>query len=422
MSFDEVAEGYVREVLAVGEHDPDLVDAYYGPAAWRERAHRQQRSLIASRNVLARLYANADTAPANPAVPPELWNLRRRYLKNQIGALDARVRMLQGWKPSFDDESLALFDIAAPHYQDTDFEPMLATLDTLLPPGAGSVSERYNRYMERFAIPPERIEAVMQIVIAAARARSLRYFRLPAEERFDLELTRDQPWSAYNRYQGHYASRIQVNTDQPLLPATAILLASHEGYPGHHVYNTLLEDQLVRGRGWVEFSIYALFSPQSFIAEGSADYGAELAFPPAEKRALLRTIFDAAGLDPAQVADYDAIVDAAEPAGAAGLEAARRYRDGEIDAQQALSWLQTYALQTPSRAQQRLRFIDRYGAYLINYSYGKAVVARAIDGAARTTPTEAGHWRQLFNLLSTPRTPQGLLEMAAPAAPAAPAP
>ncbi|NKF23149.1 hypothetical protein [Solimonas marina] len=410
MTFDEIAEGYVRAVLAVGEHDPNEVDAYYGPAQWREQAHKEQRSLIALRNIITRLYQNAETAPADPKVPAALFELRRRNLKDLIAALDARVRMLQGWKPSFDDESLALYDIAAPHYKEDDFKPMLATLDKLLPPGPGSVSERYNRYTEQFAIPADRIEPVMKIATEAARARTLHWFKLPNGEHFDLELVHDQPWSAYNWYQGKAVSRIEINTDQPITISRAIELASHEGYPGHHVYNSLLEDQLLKGRHWQEFSIYALFSPQSFIAEGSADYGVDLAFPPAARHELTRKLFEAAGFDPDQAATYNAIVDAAQPAGAATLEAARRYRDGQATAEQTLQWLQTYSLATPSRAQQRLRFFDRYGAYIINYSYGKQVVAQAIDRSAGKDATEAERWRWFFTLLSTPRTPQSLLK------------
>ena len=59
----------------------------------------------------------------------------------------------------------------------------------------------------------------------------------------------------------------------------AVDLACHEGYPGHHVYNVLLEKNLMRDRGWVEYSVYPLFSPQSLIAEGTANYGIEVAFP-----------------------------------------------------------------------------------------------------------------------------------------------
>jgi hypothetical protein len=72
---------------------------------------------------------------------------------------------------------------------------------------------------------------------------------------------------------------IQVNTICRSRSIARIDLACHEGYPGHHVYNSLLEKNLVRDRGWVEFSVYPLFSPQSLIAEGTANFGIEVAFP-----------------------------------------------------------------------------------------------------------------------------------------------
>ena len=52
---------------------------------------------------------------------------------------------------------------------------------------------------------------------------------------------RQESWSGYNWYQGNYRSLIQVNTDLPIYIDRAIDLACHEGYPGHHVYNVLLE-------------------------------------------------------------------------------------------------------------------------------------------------------------------------------------
>ncbi len=409
LTMDQIAESYVRQVLAIGEHDPDFVDAYYGPAEWREQAKTAKRSLLDVRNVLARLYADVDSAPADPSVPPELWELRRRYLKNQLGALEARARMLEGWKPGFDDESLALFDVSAPFWGREDFKPMLDDLDRLLPKEAGTVSERYNRYLERYAIPPAKIEAVMRIAIEAARKRTLEFFRLPEGERFELSLVKDKPWSAYNWYQGNFVSRIEVNTDQPLTVSRAIELASHEGYPGHHVYNVLLEDQMLRTRGWKEFSVYALFSPQSFIAEGSADYGVDLAFPKPARIALLRQLFMAAGLPIDEAETYDAVVEAARMTGAATIEAARRYRDGQASAEETQQWLQAYALSTPERAKQRLQFIDRYGAYIINYHHGETVIADYVERATGPSEPYYTRWRTFFDLLSTPRTPQGLL-------------
>ena len=82
-------------------------------------------------------------------------------------------------------------------------------------------------------------------------------------------------------------------------------LACHEGYPGHHVYNTLLEKHLVKDRGWMEFTVYPLFSPQSLIAEGTANYGIPVTFPDDERIAFEeKVLFPAAGLDPARVREY----------------------------------------------------------------------------------------------------------------------
>ena len=38
--MNDVAERYVRLVLALGQHDPDYVDAFYGPADWKTEAEQ----------------------------------------------------------------------------------------------------------------------------------------------------------------------------------------------------------------------------------------------------------------------------------------------------------------------------------------------------------------------------------------------
>lgn len=77
--------------------------------------------------------------------------------------------------------------------------------------------------------------------------------------------------------------------------------------------------------------MYPLYSPQSLIAEGSADYGVGLAFPPAERAEFLATrIFPLAGLDPAKSADYLQVTAAVDMLDHAVNHAARRYVDQEI--------------------------------------------------------------------------------------------
>src|SRR6266481_2603875 len=89
----------------------------------------------------------------------ELVRLRHDYLKRQLEALVARVRMLQGGKLSFDEESQALYDAVAPTHPESYFDDTLEAIDRELP-GPGPLSERYEAFRQRFVIPPDRLSAV----------------------------------------------------------------------------------------------------------------------------------------------------------------------------------------------------------------------------------------------------------------------
>ena len=45
--MNAVAERYVHLVLAVGQHDPDYVDAFYGPAEWKTQIEKEKKPLDA---------------------------------------------------------------------------------------------------------------------------------------------------------------------------------------------------------------------------------------------------------------------------------------------------------------------------------------------------------------------------------------
>src|SRR5262249_46130169 len=150
-------------------------------------------------------------------------------------------------------------------------------------------------------------DAVFTKAIDGCRARTAAHMPLPDGESFTVEYVNNKSWSGYNWFQGGYRSLIQVNTDLPIFIDRAIDLACHEGYPGHHVYNSLLEKNLVRDRGGGEFSVYALRTPQSLIAEGSANYGIDVAFPASERAEYeARELFPLAGLDASRAAEYNA--------------------------------------------------------------------------------------------------------------------
>ena len=182
------------------------------------------------------------------------------------------------------------------------------------------------------------------------RGRTLAHVRFRRARRFTVEYVTNKSWSGYNWYQGSYRSLIQVNTDLPIYIDRAIDLACHEGYPGHHVYNALLENTSSATAAGSSSSVYPLFSPQSLIAEGTANYGIEVAFPGAERTAFERDVlFPAAGLD--SVAGRDVLTGCrrwSNRLAYAGNEAARRYLNGEIDRAGGVAWLTHYTMMSPA--------------------------------------------------------------------------
>jgi len=400
-----ISRDYVRLVLALGKHDPDYVDAYYGPDDVKKEAEAAGLALDAIGSQAAALTERVKKMPAGG---DELSALRKQYLEKQLGALTARVRMLKGEKLSFDAESKALYDAVAPHYDEAHFQAALDKLEARFP-GSGPLVERFDTWRRAFVIPREKLDAVFQAAIGACRERTAAHVKLPAGERFTVEYVTNKSWSGYNWYQGNYRSLIQVNTDLPTYIDRAIDLACHEGYPGHHVYNALLEQHLVTDRGWLEFTVYPLFSPQSLIAEGTANYGIEVAFPgPSRIEFEKATLFPLAGIDPARAAEYYEVQALVEQLSYAGNEAARLYLDGKIDRDAAVTWLQKYALMPKDRAAQRVRFFDQYRSYVINYNYGKDLVRRYIESKGGTAGNPAKRWQEFEKLLSSPRLPSGL--------------
>jgi hypothetical protein len=409
--MNALAERYVKAVLALGEHDADYVDAYYGPAGWKDEA-KATRVALDTLAVLARAI-RADLKAVEPG-GDEMSRLRWQYLDRQLASLDARIRMLKGERLSFDEESKALYDAVAPTHSTAHFQGILDTLEARFP-GKGSLAVRYDTWRKPFAIPPGKVSSIFQTAIAACRERTVKHIALPQGETFTVELVKGKSWSGYNWYQGQFRSLIQVNTDLPIYIDRAIDLACHEGYPGHHVYNALLEKHLVRDRGWIEFTVYPLFSPQSLIAEGTANFGIEMAFPGRDRVAYEKAaLFPAAGIDAARADEYYDVQALVEQLAYAGNEAARHYIDGRITADDAAAFLEKYALYAPDRARQRVRFIDQYRSYVINYNLGKDMVRQYIDSQARlkadatAAGTPAARWAPFEKLLSSPRLPSGL--------------
>jgi hypothetical protein len=407
--MDSIAIDYVKLVLQLGNYDADYVDAYYGPEEWRPApldSTSKQFPADTFRKQVSGLMNQLAQIDSTQLADPD----KSRYtsLQKQLIAVQTEIDKLSGKTLTFDQEAKALYDATPPTYTEVHFQGLIAELDKVLP-GKGDITTRLNKFKESFIIPKEKLDTVFKAAIAEARKRTLQHIELPSNENFTVEYVTNKSWSGYNWYKGNSYSLIQVNTDLPIYVDRAIDLACHEGYPGHHVYNALMEKHLVRDKGWVEFSVYPLFSPQSLIAEGSANYGIDVAFPGKERIEFEKQVlFPLAGLDPAKAESYYQIQDLTKGLSYAGNEAARQYLDGKINKEAAIDWLVKYALMAPERAMQRIGFIEKYRSYVINYNLGQDMVGNFIEKKGGTTSNPQKRWTLFEELLSQPHVPSQL--------------
>ncbi|ABQ67877.1 hypothetical protein Swit_1514 [Rhizorhabdus wittichii RW1] len=401
--LDGIAADYVHLTLEAGEREEGYVDAYYGPKDWAEAAKAHPRDVATLRRDAHALAQRL--AAVKPAALTADDRIRQRFLAAQLEAAETRLAMMEGEKLSFADEAQGLFGVRPDLKPLAAYDPILKTIDAMVP-GEGPLWQRVDAWQNRFVVPTDKLDPVMRAAIAECRARTVAHIRLPEQERFDLEFVTGKSWSGYNWYKGDAHSLIQVNTDLPVRIDRAVDLGCHEGYPGHHALNMLLERNLARARGWVEFTVYPLFSPQSFIAEGSANAGIDLAFPGAERaRFEASRLYPIAGLDPAGAAAYDRLLDLLHQLAGARMTIAAMYLDGKVDRAAALDLIQTYQLVSRKRAEQSLSFTEQYRSYVINYGLGQDMVAADLDRAGRDP---AARWKRMEAIISQPTLPADL--------------
>jgi len=405
-TINKFAESYVKIMLGMDIHEPGYVDAYYGPQEYKDEANAMQKSLVLLRADAKEVISGLRKLDLSGE--EEILQLRHQYLIKQLESVQSRIDMNEGMKFTFEKEAKEIFDVTPPVYSESHFQEIINEIGELLP-GTGTIQERLNIFRSEFVVPVDKLDAVFEAAIAEARARTSKYIELPENDNFELEYVTGKSWTGYNWYKGNSHSLIQLNIEFPLYIDRAIDVACHEGYPGHHLYNALLEKTLARGRGWVEFTVNPLYSSQSIISEGSANFGIEVVFPGEERTIFEREVlFPLAGLDPGRVEEYYDVMDLVGKLNYVSNEVARGYLNGDLDRSESEEMFVNLALMTPERAAQRVRFIDQYRAYVINYNLGKDLVREYIESRGGTADNPEKRWEEFIILLSSPRLPSSL--------------
>ncbi|MEP6645630.1 MAG: hypothetical protein ABJC12_00955 [Saprospiraceae bacterium] len=397
--INQLVREYVRLALTIGQYDQSFVDAYYGPdslkPAIKVSAVFPKDSLLKVTNVLL-----ASILKFSEGNNPDSVKNRAGWIADQLVAFGRRIRIYSGEYGTFDEESKDLFGVAAPVYDENHYKTLVSQLDKILP-GKGSIPDRFQTLANKFIIPKTKLDTVFKTAIAESRRRTKEHYQLPSNESFSLEYVNNKPWNGYNWYKGNYTSLIQINTDLNIFIDRAIDVGSHESYPGHHVYNMLLEKNLYRDKGLTEISMYPLFSPQSLIAEGTANYGIDVVFPGDDKIKFARDILlPIAGLDTAGITVYIKAIEIKGQLNYARNEAARGIINKTMTEEEALRWLKEYALFNDETAAKSINFIKVNRSYVINYNYGQDLVRGYVESRIKNDPTPENRWKVFGELMS----------------------
>ena len=354
------AEDYLLLGLRLGLHVDGIVDSYCGPPELKEQAD------------------------AEDPVPPEqlvadaaalLGRLEDGWLRDQVSGCWTYARVLAGEEITYSDEVEGCYGVRPERTPEADFERAHAELDELLP-GDGTLLERRLAWRERQLCPGERTAALLEDLLPLLRARTVEVVDLPEGERVTVESVADEPWWAFNYYQGGLASRVVVNTDVPTTGLDVLHLASHEVYPGHHTEHSLKEHLL-----GVDETIQLVPTPQAVLSEGIAELGGDLVLDDAtreEAHAVIRRH----GLELPDPQLAERIRQATRTLRTVVLNAALMVNEDGASEEEAVEYAAGWGLRPVEEARRSISFVTdpTWRAYSITYSAGEDLCRAYVGG------------------------------------------
>ena len=390
---ERLDEEFVRLALAINEHLPGYIDAYFGPDEWAQEAQQ------AGKPPLPDLTQRVAQLAADISQAKELDAQRKDFLAHQISAMQMSLRLLAGENVSLAEEAQALYDIHPAWKDEAYFVEHQKWLDENLPKG-GSLKQRLENWQNSIEIPIEKAKELLPFVTGTLRELTHRKFNLPEEESFVVEFISDQPWMAYNRYLGDYKSRIEINMDLPMRIDGLAVTIAHEGYPGHHTELCMKEAKLIRQMGYREHLVTLVNAPSCVIAEGIATSALETVLTDQEIEDLYREeILPRAGMAHVDAKQIMAITRAERKVRNLWGNAAFMLHDQKKGTDEIVAYLQKYEMSTEKEANRAIQFmsgpLDR--SYIFTYTAGYDLLEELFSIADRD--------RYFARLLEEPVTP-----------------
>jgi hypothetical protein len=326
------------------------------------------------------------------------------WLADQLRGLRTYAGVLAGEEIPYADEVERCYGVRPVPTDEARYQEVHERLDELLP-GEGTLMERREAWREANRVETQRLVPAVRAVLDDLRERTRELFGLPEGEDIRLEPVHDEPWWAFNYYQGGLVSKVVVNVDLPTTAADAVHLAAHEGYPGHHTEHAWKERLLVQEGGRLEETILLIPTPQSIVAEGIAEVGPEILIDDDALGRLTRLLAD-------HGIAYDAtraraIDEALEPLRTVPVDVGLMLHEEGRSVEEAVAYVQRWSLHDAERAAHTVSFVTdpTWRAYPITYSAGRDVCRAWVGGDParfRRLLTEQIRVSELVAALSSP--------------------
>ena len=381
-----VVPSYIELGLALGRHVDGLVDAYYGPPDIAARVAAEPprppvklvsdaRALIADIDGGVPLDDPRHSPPSGGA--DDLG--RRRWLRAQVLGLLTTARKLSGEDISYADEVEACYGVRPRPVEWDEVALAHRRLEKVVP-GSGQLDERLTAWREGHAVPPDLLRKAIGVLAEDLKARTALMFGLPEGEVCDFELVTDKPWGGFNTYLGGLRSRVDINTDLPVLSLSLPHLVAHEAYPGHHTEHSRKEVGLVRTRHFSEETIFLVGTPQCLLAEGLADLGLEVVMGRHHQREVSGQLRGLGVRYDAEVAE--SVSEASVVLQSVRATAAWRLHQQGADPQDVVSELSRWGLLPEKRAEKAVEFLlhPTWRAYITCYVEGYELCRNFVGG------------------------------------------
>jgi hypothetical protein len=241
-----------------------FVEAYYGPSEIKELVDRQGILPLSQLNRIAKELIEA-------IKKENLEEPRKNILLKNIESMKVLIEKLGGKSIEYMDEVKIYYDIIPYKMEEKQLERALSIYNEL-------TGDRLEERRERLKIPIDKLKEISHLTLEEVRRRSKKFIPFPLGEMLTLSFIKNQPWYAYNWYEGNYQSRVELNLEKTHFLTSHVVLMAHEGYPGHHTEHCLKEQLFFREKGYIEYSIILNRIPENTISEGLAEIAHKVIF------------------------------------------------------------------------------------------------------------------------------------------------